>query len=81
MSLIGPRPDVPEQRGLYTDEEWVLRHSVRPGLTGLAQAKKRSWATTEERKALDLEYVRRQSVWLDIKIVGMTLRHIAKGGN
>ena len=38
MSLVGPRPDVPAQRALYSDADWAQRCSVRPGITGLAQA-------------------------------------------
>lgn len=82
MSLVGPRPDVPAQRVLYTDEEWRLRHSVRPGVTGLAQAILRSEATEAQRKSLDLEYARHASIFLDIKIILMTVRQVfGKGGN
>ena len=42
MSLVGPRPDVPEQVGLYSELDWTLRHKVRPGITGLAQSTLRS---------------------------------------
>lgn len=82
MSIVGPRPDVPAQRRLYTEEEWSTRHSVRPGITGLAQATLRSEATTEQRKALDLDYARRTSMWFDLKIVFLTVKQIIlKGGN
>lgn len=74
MSLVGPRPDVPAQRSLYSEDEWVLRCSVRPGLTGLAQALLRSEATFEQRLGLDLRYAREASLWLDVKIMAMTLR-------
>jgi lipopolysaccharide/colanic/teichoic acid biosynthesis glycosyltransferase len=82
MSLVGPRPDVPAQRELYTEAEWTLRHSVRPGITGLAQATVRSSATANERKRLDLEYARNVSVAFDFKIIGLTFKQIfGKGGN
>lgn len=82
MSIVGPRPDVPAQRSLYTDEEWQLRHSVRPGITGLAQATLRSEATPEQRKALDLEYARSASLALDLRIIILTVRQVLfKGGN
>jgi len=82
MSLVGPRPDVPAQRPLYEETEWMLRHAVRPGITGLAQAMLRSNATLDQRKMLDLEYARQASVWLDIRIILLTFRQvIAKGGN
>jgi lipopolysaccharide/colanic/teichoic acid biosynthesis glycosyltransferase len=82
MSLVGPRPDVPSQKSLYTEDEWTLRHQVRPGITGWAQAELRDRATLEVRKALDLEYVRRCSLRLDLRIFWMTLRHLLmKGGH
>jgi lipopolysaccharide/colanic/teichoic acid biosynthesis glycosyltransferase len=82
MSLVGPRPDVPAQKKLYTEQEWQLRNSVRPGITGLAQATLRSEATTEQRKALDLQYVQEISLLTDLKIIFMTIRQVVmKGGN
>ena len=80
MSLVGPRPDVPVQRALYSDEQWVLRCSVRPGLTGLAQALLRSEATFDQRLDLDLRYAREASLWLDLKIMVMTLRLLRGAG-
>ena len=82
MSLVGPRPDVPEQRNLYSATEWQQRCSVRPGITGLAQALIRSVGTHQDRLALDLRYTREQSAWLDIKILWLTLGRLSgKGGN
>ena len=82
MSFVGPRPDLLEQESLYLASEWSLRHSVRPGITGLAQATLRSEATPSERKQLDLMYVRSQSLYLDLKILMQTLNQlIVKGGN
>lgn len=81
MSLVGPRPDVPAQEADYRPEDWVLRHRVRPGVTGLAQALKRSAATPAERTEMDLRYVREQSLWLDLKILWWTARQVlSKGG-
>ena len=73
MSLVGPRPDLPAQRGQYAAGEWAERCRVRPGITGLAQALLRSSGTEADRLALDLRYVREASVWLDLKIIGWTL--------
>jgi len=82
MSFVGPRPDVPQQRDLYTEEEWTKRHSVRPGLTGLAQATLRSSATPEQRKRLDLQYVDHCGLVFDLKIVLRTIIQVStKGGN
>jgi lipopolysaccharide/colanic/teichoic acid biosynthesis glycosyltransferase len=82
MSIVGPRPDVLAQKPLYSNDEWVLRTSVRPGITGLAQAKLRSEATTEQRKELDLAYANTSSIFLDLKIIAMTFKQVlTKGGN
>lgn len=82
MSIVGPRPDVPAQEVLYDPGHWRLRHRVRPGITGLAQAVSRSTSTAEERTKLDLAYVRAASIGMDIKIILMTLRQLAaKTGN
>ena len=82
MSLVGPRPDVPVQRSLYSDADWAQRCSVRPGITGLAQAKIRSEGTTEDRLALDLLYTHEASLWLDLKILWWTLARLTgKGSN
>lgn len=82
MSLIGPRPDVPAQRVLYSDTDWAMRCSVRPGITGLAQAQLRSEATEAQRLALDLRYAREHGFWLDLRILGWTLARInGKGSN
>ena len=82
MSLVGPRPDVPEQRRLYSDADWKQRCSVRPGITGLAQAKLRSEATPAQRLALDLRYAREHGLLLDLRIIGWTLaRATGKGSN
>lgn len=82
MSIVGPRPDVPLQKQNYTELEWIIRHSVKPGVTGLAQATLRSSATPEQRKALDLQYVEQKNICLDVKIIGLTFKQVlCKGGN
>jgi lipopolysaccharide/colanic/teichoic acid biosynthesis glycosyltransferase len=82
MSLVGPRPDVPLQRSLYNEADWAERCSVRPGITGLAQVVLRSEGTEDQRRELDLRYVREQSVWLDLKIMAWTVgRLTGKGSN
>ena len=86
MSLVGPRPDVLAQRSLYTRQDWDLRCSVRPGITGLAQALIRSGGTEGQRLALDLQYVAEcrglAGLWLDLKIMVWTLlRLTGKGAN
>ena len=82
MSLVGPRPDVPGQRVDYTEKDWSKRISVRPGITGLAQAMLRSAATPEERTRLDLEYVDKASLFFDIWLILLTVKQVLfKGGN
>ena len=77
MSLVGPRPDVEKQIEQYEPNDWALRISVRPGITGLAQARLRSSATPGQRLALDLEYASRHSVFRDISIIIETVIRLA----
>ena len=72
MSLVGPRPLLLEYMPLYSDEQ-ARRHEVRPGITGLAQVNGRNGLSWPERLALDVEYVERCSLWMDVGIVGRTL--------
>ena len=81
MSLVGPRPNVSKQREEYTDEEWDRRNSVRPGITGLAQAKLRSAATPAERTSLDLEYVGKVGLLYDLWIIILTVRQVVFKGS
>lgn len=79
MSFIGPRPDVPAQEVNYTDDEWVKRHQVLPGITGVAQSRNRHGTTNSARKKYDIFYNRKVSLGLDIKIVLWTLKVLKKG--
>ncbi len=82
MSFVGPRPDLPEQLALYSEEQLSKRLSVLPGITGLAQSSLRSTATPQQRLALDLEYVEKKSFLFNFKIIGNTvLQVLSKGGN
>lgn len=72
MSLVGPRPLLPEYLPLYSPEQ-ARRHEVRPGITGWAQVNGRNALTWEERFDLDVWYVEHQSVWLDLKILWLTV--------
>lgn len=82
MSVVGPRPDVMAQRTLYTEADWQQRCSVRPGITGLAQALYRSNCTQAQRLEADLRYTREAGVWLDLKIMVWTLSRLTgKGSN
>jgi lipopolysaccharide/colanic/teichoic acid biosynthesis glycosyltransferase len=82
MSLVGPRPMVPQQQQDYSPESWKKRHRVRPGVTGLAQSTLRSMATPEQKIALDLEYVDKASLAFDLKLMLGTVRQVLfRGGN
>lgn len=76
MSVVGPRPDVPAQRALYSEADWQLRCSVRPGITGLAQVENRSEGTHADRLALDVRYVRESNLWLDTRIMARTVARL-----
>ncbi len=71
MSLVGPRPLLPQYLPHYSDDAY-RRHDALPGLTGWAQVNGRNAISWEERFALDVWYVDHQSLWLDLKILGLT---------
>jgi sugar transferase EpsL len=72
MSLVGPRPLLVQYLPLYNKEQ-ARRHDVHPGLTGWAQINGRNAISWEEKFALDVWYVDHQSVWLDVKILFLTV--------
>lgn len=75
MSLVGPRPLLFQYLPLYTPEQ-RRRHEVMPGLTGLAQVNGRNGLSWEQRFSLDIWYVDHRSVWLDIKILALTVASV-----
>ncbi len=75
MSLVGPRPLLMEYLDLYTPEQ-ARRHEVRPGVTGWAQVNGRNAISWEEKFKLDVWYVDNRSLWLDIKILLMTVKKV-----
>ncbi len=77
MSIVGPRPLLPAYIPYYTEEE-RRRHSVRPGLTGLAQVNGRNAISWDRRLAYDVEYVSRITLWGDIKILFNTVYKVFK---
>ena len=72
MSLVGPRPLLPEYMPLY-NEHRARRHDVRPGVTGWAQVKGRNSLAWSDRFDLDVCYVDNRSMILDIKILFLTV--------
>jgi hypothetical protein len=80
MSLIGPRPTVPEQVAVYTERQRG-RLAVKPGITGWAQVNGRAALPWGQRIELDLDYIERRSLWLDLRIVVLTARMLVGGGD
>jgi lipopolysaccharide/colanic/teichoic acid biosynthesis glycosyltransferase len=72
MSLVGPRPLLPEYVARYNTHQ-RRRHEVKPGITGWAQVNGRNALTWEQKFDLDVWYVDHWSLWLDIKILWLTL--------
>ncbi|WP_158368247.1 sugar transferase [Candidatus Williamhamiltonella defendens] len=72
MSLVGPRPLLNEYLPLYNSEQ-SRRHEVRPGITGCVQVNGRNSLSWEEKFKLDVWYVDNHTIWLDIKILFMTV--------
>lgn len=78
MSLVGPRPEEPRIVAYYSDYH-RLRLSAKPGMTGPMQIDQRATLTLDERVALDLDYIARQSLRLDISILLRTLPAVIRG--
>mgnify|MGYP000710578930 FL=1 len=87
MSIVGPRPHMNIQTEKYAEEvdNYLVRNSVKPGITGLAQVsgyrgevKKKS--DIENRVRLDIFYIENWSFFLDIKIISQTILSVFKGG-
>jgi lipopolysaccharide/colanic/teichoic acid biosynthesis glycosyltransferase len=72
MSMVGPRPLLPQYLALYTSEQ-ARRHEVRPGITGWAQVCGRNALSWEEKFELDVWYVDHVSLWLDLRILGLSM--------
>ncbi len=72
MSLVGPRPLLMDYMPLYSPEQ-ARRHEVRPGVTGWAQVNGRNAVSWEERFKLDVWYVDHRSLWLDLRILWLTV--------
>jgi lipopolysaccharide/colanic/teichoic acid biosynthesis glycosyltransferase len=72
MRLVGPRPLLPEYLPLYSPEQ-SRRHEVKPGITGWAQVNGRNAISWEEKFRLDVWYVDNRSLWLDLRILWMTV--------
>jgi len=78
MSIVGPRPPIP-----YEVEDYQLRHrkrlDMKPGITGLWQVSGRSRLSFEEMVRIDLYYIENWSLWLDLRIILLTLPAVFRG--
>lgn len=77
VALVGPRPEIPEMLAYYTPEQ-MLKFSVKPGITGLAQTCGRGRLKFQQTTWYDLEYVRSRSFGLDWKIILRTIKLVIK---
>ncbi|MEW6664889.1 MAG: sugar transferase [Thermodesulfobacteriota bacterium] len=77
MSLVGPRPLLMQYLNRYTPEQ-ARRHEVRPGLTGWAQVNGRNAITWEEKFKLDVWYLDHRSLWLDLRIIMLTVLKVIR---
>lgn len=75
MSVVGPRPQLIKDMVFMTDEQ-RMRHTAKPGLSGLAQIKGRNAITWEEKLDWDLKYIQNVSFWRDLKIVLLTVKQV-----
>jgi len=80
MTIIGPRPQSIEN-SLFMSEEQFHRHSVKPGLTGLSAVLVRNNATWSKKISLDLDYIKRMNLILDIKIIILTIFKVLRREN
>jgi lipopolysaccharide/colanic/teichoic acid biosynthesis glycosyltransferase len=78
MSLVGPRPPIPYEVEHYPPH-WFDRFAVKPGMTGLWQVNGRSELGLEEMIALDVEYARTRSLWLNVKVLARTVPVVFAG--
>ncbi len=75
MNFVGPRPLLVEYLPLYTAKQ-ARRHEVKPGITGWAQVNGRNAISWDEKFDLDVWYVDNQSIWLDVKILWLTVKKV-----
>ena len=78
MSLVGPRPCMPQQEAFY-GKYWPVYCAMRPGLTGLWQVSGRNRLSYQQRVAMDVKYAQQWSLWLDLKIMIKTIGVVVTG--
>jgi sugar transferase EpsL len=75
MSIVGPRPLLQQYLPLYSKKQ-ARRHEVKPGITGWAQINGRNAISWNEKFSLDVWYVDNHTIWLDIKIILLTVKKV-----
>lgn len=75
MSVIGPRPQLVRDL-VFMSDEIRMRHTAKPGLSGLAQVNGRNAVTWEQKFEWDLKYIEKVSFWNDLKIIGLTIKKV-----
>lgn len=80
MSLVGPRPELPDQAARYTQQE-TKRLAVKPGITGWSAIHGRNTLPWSVRRTLDIEYVETYSFWLDLHILARTIPVVLRGSD
>lgn len=73
MSLVGPRPVIPSETDLVEARRAAGVDKILPGITGWAQINGRDHVTVKEKVAFDYEYMQKQSLWFDLKIICITI--------
>ena len=77
IALVGPRPEIPEMLSYYSTEQ-LIKFSVKPGITGIAQTSGRGRLKFQQTNTFDVEYVRNKSFWLDCKIILKTIKLVVR---
>jgi len=77
IAIVGPRPEIPEMVQYHRPDQ-MIKFSVKPGITGLAQTRGRGRLKFQQTNAYDVEYVKTKSFWLDCKIVLKTIQFVIK---
>lgn len=76
MSLIGPRPLIPQEENVHRMREQAGVYQLRPGMTGWAQVNGRDFVEDEEKVRMDVEYMRNIGLKMDLKIFAMTIKNV-----
>jgi lipopolysaccharide/colanic/teichoic acid biosynthesis glycosyltransferase len=77
MNIVGPRPLLTYEGEYFQDWHWQ-RQIVKPGITGLYQVSARGSVPFDEMVKMDIEYIRQRTLWLDLKIILLTVKAILK---